>query len=273
VQVVRTPIEQAICDLTRHLSGDDNVAAVGLTTLPIPLNKEEGDIDIVVYCREPMQESRKETVYARIPFSTRPEHVFESRHWGSGDRAEIAGVESWLMYFVQEEVERDIADVCAGKGIGNDNGYYPVGRLSMFQKMRILYERSVFLSAVKDRLSVYPAELKISVVEHCRAGLRNEEDLVRAAGRADVLFYHVSIDQAVDKLLQLLFALNETYFPSRKRNMAFIEAFTVKPADFGTRLMSVVLLGARESTLGDSLREYRGLRDDTLRLIGDDVRR
>lgn len=260
-------VERCILDLAADLSRESNVAAVGLAKPTMPRDSQDGDIDVFVYCTDPMQEEGKAGIYARSQFSEEPDHVFESRNWGSGDRAEVMGIETWIMYFLTEEVEREVEEICQGKRVANENGYYPVGRLAMFQQMRILYERSGFLSTLKKRLSAYPENLRRSVVDSCKRGLCNEEDLVRAVCRADVLFYHVSIDQAMDRLLQLLFALNETYFPSRKRNEAFIEAFGVKPTDFYGRLMRVVELGAQKPTLQESFREFRSLREDTLRLV------
>lgn len=62
--------------------------------------------------------------------------------------------------------------------------------------------------------------------------------------RKDVLFYHFALDIAIDHFLQALFAINETYFPSRKRTFDFIEIFKIKPERCNKKLLEVVKLGS-----------------------------
>jgi hypothetical protein len=260
-------MEEMIRLFTQALSRIDAVTAVGTSTLTLPVKKGDGDIDVFIYCSSPLGEAGKNAAYMEIPFSLAPRHRFDSRIWGNADYAEIGGVETWLMYFTEGDVLRDMEEVRSGRSIGNDNGYYPVGRLAMFTRMRILYERAGFITGIQEKLRIYPMEMKRAIIEQCRNELRNEEDLLRAETRGDVLFYHVSIDRAIDSLLQLLFASNETYFPSRKRNRAYIDAFDSKPVDFYTRLMNVIELGARGETIGESLSVFRALKEETIKLI------
>jgi hypothetical protein len=262
-------VEETVKCVAKVLSREPMVDAIGLSTATLPRVKEDGDIDLFIYCSQPIGHETRERAYRSIPFSKMPEHRFDSKHWGSGDQAEICQIETWLMYFDGAEVARDLDDVCSGRNVRDDNGYYPVGRLAMIKRIIVLYERTNFLSGLKERLEAYPEEMRKSIIQYCRGRLENEEDLTRADARRDVLFYHASIDQAIDKLLQLVFAMNRTYFPSRKRNKLLIDGFTVKPADFYQRLQKVVFLGGNEDTLGQSLREYRSLKRDTLHLLDD----
>ena len=82
---------------------------------------------------------------------------------------------------------------------------------------------------------------------------------MRAIRRKDVLFYHATLDLALDRYLQALFALNHTYFPSRKRSPEFIRGFAIKPEDCETRLKQVVALGASAETLEESYRAWQEL--------------
>lgn len=52
--------------------------------------------------------------------------------------------------------------------------------------------------------------------------------------------------------LQAIFALNKTYFPSRKRTLALIERFKIKPSNCSEKLLEVVRLGSNPEELRKS---------------------
>ncbi len=89
--------------------------------------------------------------------------------------------------------------------------------------------------------------------------LADNEDLERAVQRKDLFFYHFALDLALDHFLQVLFALNNTFFPSRKRSMEYIQGFEIKPMDCENRLTQVILKGATSDTLGESYQIWSDL--------------
>jgi len=82
--------------------------------------------------------------------------------------------------------------------------------------------------------------------------LGDREDLERAVVRKDVLFYHFALDLALDHYLQALFAVNRTYFPSRKRSLSFIDKFIVKPHGCNERLLEIIRLGGYPDGINES---------------------
>jgi len=82
--------------------------------------------------------------------------------------------------------------------------------------------------------------------------LEDTEDLQRAVARKDVLFYHFAMDIAIDHFLQALFAINRTYFPSRKRTLDFIEIFNIKPERCNEKLLEVIKLGSFSEGINQS---------------------
>lgn len=60
------------------------------------------------------------------------------------------------------------------------------------------------------------------------------------------------MDIAIDHFLQALFAINRTYFPSRKRILDFIEIFNIKPERCNEKLLEVIKLGSFSEGINQS---------------------
>ncbi len=239
---------EAILDfLVDRISSIEEVQSIGISGSKTPLPKAgEGDIDIFIYC-DTTPEFKKRQDLRDIMGDLMHEweiNAFEGGHWGTGDYALINGVETWMMYFTTDKTISDIESILNGNYPDKlDNYYYPVGRCAMLENISILYDREGFLQSMKDRLSEYPDKLAERLIRYHMEALEDTEDLERAVNRKDVLFYHFSLDIAIDHFLQALFAINRTYFPSRKRSLDFIERFDKKPDRCSERLLEVVKLG------------------------------
>ncbi len=90
----------------------------------------------------------------------------------------------------------------------------------------------------------------------------DEEDFGRAVLRKDVLFYHQVLENAIDHYLQALYAVNETFFPSRKRTNKYIDSFKLKPENCYERLLNVVRLGSSPEGIEKSYTEWCSLVSD-----------
>jgi hypothetical protein len=86
--------------------------------------------------------------------------------------------------------------------------------------------------------------------------------------RKDVFFFHFALDLALDHFLQVLFALNREYFPSRKRSEMYLQGFSVKPVACEELLRQVLALGGNAETLAQSYELWKGLVRD-LRFMSD----
>jgi hypothetical protein len=222
----------------------------------------EGDIDVFIYCNTiPQSQSRQEVlIQAGEIVENIKINVFDSEHWGIGDFVTINGVETWLMYFTENAVIEDMEAILRGDYPDKqDKYYYPVGRLAMLKGINIICDKDNFLSSIKIKLTLYPEELAMTIIDYHIDGLKDTEDLERAVVRRDVLFYHFSIDIAVDHFLQALFALNKTYFPSRKRSLEFIKRFSIKPDRCEERLLEVIKSGSYAESIVQSYEVWCGL--------------
>ena len=148
-----------------------------------------------------------------------------------------------------------------------DNYYYPIGRCAMLKNISILYDKNDFLRSLKKKLLKYPDRLAAKLAEYHMDALEDTEDLERAAMRKDVLFYHFAIDIAIDHFLQALFAINRTYFPSRKRTLGFIAGFDKKPNGCSERLLEVVKLGACPEGIDQSFELWCKLVDESRKMF------
>jgi hypothetical protein len=256
-------IEMGINELVDAIKSAHWVRAIGLSGGERPFPEPgDGDIDLFVYCYEIPIKSQRYELLSMLHGSIDPIDVgrLEGGHWGQGDCCYIAGVETWLLYFTVVEARTELEDILAGKYPGRvDNYYYPLGRCAMWKTIRVLYDPDGILQAFKTRLEEYPVRLMKTVIDHHLAALEDVEDLERAGQRKDVFFYHFALDLALDHFLQILFALNKTYFPSRKRSGQYIQGFQLKPVDCEQRLQRVIAWGGEADTLGESFAVWQDL--------------
>jgi hypothetical protein len=264
-------IETGIRRLVDTLKNESWVSAVGLSGGDRPFPEPgQGDIDLFVYCREIPPKSQREAVLSTLDECIGPICAgrLQGGHWGQGDSCQIAGVETWLLYFTVEEARAELEDTLQGKHLWHvDHYYYPLGRCAMWKTMRVLYDPDGMLATFKTRLADYPAGLAKAVIDYHKAALGDVEDIERAVRRKDVFFYHFVLDLALDHFLQILFALNRTYFPSRKRSEQYLRLFEVKPEDCEERLFRVIARGGEAHTLGESYAIWQGILLDLEALI------
>lgn len=252
--------------LVRAVAANPAVRAVGRSGGDRPLPEPgEGDIDLFVYCTEiPRQDDRRVRLEG-LGVAVSRVHIEApvDGPWGVADTLCLCGVETWVMYFTVDALWAEIGATLRGESVRRvDDYYYPVGRLAMLRSMEPLYDPDGLFRRVSDAVAVYPDELARAVLDYHLPRMDDREDFERAVCRQDVLFYHFVLDLALDHFLQALFALNRTYFPSRKRSMHHIAGFAQKPARCEERLLAAVALGARPETLAESYRIWQELARD-----------
>ncbi len=248
--------EKILDTLINNISAMCEVQSIGIsgskTTIP---KAGEGDIDIFIYCDIIPNFEKRQTLINQLGNQVQEGkvNIFEGGHWGIGDFMLINGIETWLMYFTLSETLTEVQAILDGEYPDKlDNYYYPVGRCAMLKDINVLYDKNDFLYTLKKRLSEYPENLAKILIQYHMEELEDTEDLERAVIRKDVLFYHFAIDSAIDHFLQALFAINRTYFPSRKRSLDFIENFNTKPKECSEKLLEVVKLGSFSEGISES---------------------
>ncbi len=253
-------IERIITDLIAL----EEITATGLTgKLPQDLQPGESDIDIFVFCRKIPLDDQRRRVYEKFVTSSLIRNlkmnVSQGGVWGIGDCFWVNGVETWLMYFCETEVEEYLDAVLSGDYLDSEQGFYPTGRCATIQHMVNLQDKSGFIDSLKQKVQVYPESLRNRLAAHHLDLSVDEEDFGRAVLRRDVLFYHQVLEAALDHFLQALFAVNRRYFPGRKRTLQYIDGFEAAPALCGARLLKAVELGTKNDGITESSRIWHEL--------------
>ncbi|MCK5129654.1 MAG: DUF4037 domain-containing protein [Clostridiales bacterium] len=263
-------IQKMLEKLIERISDMESIRSIGISgeLKPFPM-PGKGDFDIFIYCDEiPEKQERYNQIELLLGCLGNVQHnVFSGEKWGTGDYCTIQGIDTWMMYFTKRDVLKNTHDILEGKYLGKvDNFYYPIGRLAMFKSMTVFYDSDGFLKHLKNAIEPYPETLKKKILEYNLNNLNNSEDFERAISRKEVLFYHYAMDLAMDSFLMALFALNETYFPSRKRSLDYIEDFRCKPDKCSERLLSIIKDGGSPERIESSYEAFQMLCDDLKKL-------
>lgn len=256
-----------LIDTISTLSEVQAIGKCGGKELPV---SNESDVDIFVFCNEiPGADKRKAKINEIMHGISNAEiNAFEGELWGIGDFIYIDDMEICVMYFTIVKTISYIEAILNCEHLDKvNNHFYPTGRCASIKNIHILFDRCGFLASMKEKLSVYPVELKEKMIKRHLSRLNNNEDLERAVSRNDVLFYHFALDISIDHFLQVLFALNHCFFPSRKRTIEHIVKFDKLPKDCADRLLKVVELGGYPDTIKRSYDLWTGLCRDLTDIV------
>ncbi|HKM21367.1 MAG TPA: hypothetical protein VJZ01_04935 [Lachnospiraceae bacterium] len=248
--------------LVSKIAKNDNVMGIGQTgDLNAPLIAGQSDIDMFVLCTEIPTQQEREEIYLPLSndYSECMMAVCNGGIWGYGDILFFDGIDVMPMYFTIQEMQEYLEQTLAGEHLYKEGRFYPVGRLASIEGLNVLFERDRAWSKLIDIVKARPQELFLKMYEFHIELVLDEEDLGRSVLRKEVLFYHQVVEEALDYLLQALFALNHTYFPSRKRMQQYLEHFQVKPVNCYERLLTIVEEAAHEDTIEQSVQHLREL--------------
>lgn len=116
-------------------------------------------------------------------------------------------------------------------------GFYSYIYCAETQICKILYDPQRAIPGLKLKISHYSELLKSSIINGFlwRAEFSLEVGK-KSANAGDVYFVAGCLTRIASSLVQVLYALNETYFISDKRLKKDVEQFSLKPQDFVMRL-------------------------------------
>ncbi len=91
----------------------------------------------------------------------------------------------------------------------------------------------------KERLSVYPVNLKTHILEHNAFSLkywRGDYHYKHKVERGDTVFLASLSARLVHEMIEIVYAMNELYFPGDGGNLTFTREMKIKPHDFEQRI-------------------------------------
>lgn len=248
-------LESSFQSLVGALSRLDCVRAIGKTGGAALPTDGFSDIDLFVFCEWLPTREERTAVYIALSGSCSVAKFGETEHphWGLVDSLLFGEQEVYPMFFSKDAFADSIRSILRGERIEREaNYFYPTGRCASILGMHTLFDPDAFLAKLKQVCEQYPYSLRSAILNAMLPKLDDEEDFQRAIRRGDVLFFHSTLDLALDAFLQALFALNSVFFPSRKRSLEKVTSFRIKPRDCEERLLRVVEMSSKPNTLSDA---------------------
>jgi len=135
-------------------------------------------------------------------------------------------------------------------------GFFSYIYCAEIQLCKPLYDPEGAVQELKSKITRYPEELKHNIINgflwHAEFSL---EVAKKSAKRGEVCFVAGCLTRIASCLVQVLYALNETYFVSDKRLHKDVEQFSTNPRNFAQRL---------DHILGDIGRDDKKLEETLL---------
>ncbi len=119
----------------------------------------------------------------------------------------------------------------------------------------------------KEELAVYPPKLKKAVLDKHIGSLRywrSDYHYAHKVQRGDVVFLAGLSARLVQDMMQVLFALNETYFVGDGQNLLFAEKFHILPEGFEGRVRFALYPAPAENALEAQYETLAGLIDEVI---------
>jgi predicted nucleotidyltransferase len=209
--------------------------------------RPDSDIDIGLYYREntPLDTNHVRKIANELHDLPNPE-VTELGGWGKwvngGAWLKIKGQRVDFVYRNIDFVST-IIDECNRGETQFDYlqqppyGFYSYIYCAETQQCKILYDPQRVIEGLKSKISHYSESLKNKIINgflwHAEFSF---EVAKKTANISDVYFVAGCLTRIASSLVQVLYALNETYFINDKRLKSDVEQFSLKPQDFVIRL-------------------------------------
>ncbi len=155
-------------------------------------------------------------------------------------------IECWLRNTrsIQSSIDECIAGIVKREAVTwTTTGFYNHCCLSDLNSMIPLDDPSGLLQRWKEQVNHYPVKLRASIIEQHLAAARfwpSNFHYSSAIERQDVIYTTGIIQQVVHNLIQVLFAVNDTYFPGDKKLAMVIAHLEHVPDQFTECVQSLL---------------------------------
>jgi hypothetical protein len=264
--------------LRRLCAGEYGIAVGGSRVKGI--GDDQSDVDIYLFMAEtfPADQRRAWTEAALGPAAQVVSWDRAAPFVEGGTDFSYGGhkVETWLRGV--RAVEATLAACQAGQ-IRRDciawtvMGFYNYVVLSDIHGMQVVEDPYGILARWKAQIATYPRPLREAIVGrylHEAQFWPENFHYLSAVERADIIYTAGIVQQVLYALIQVLFALNEVYFPGEKKLAVTLEKLKVKPPAFARRVQELMYPG--QSPNVEHLRAQRtalsALVSEVVRLAG-----
>ncbi|GAB4457100.1 MAG: hypothetical protein OHK0029_16230 [Armatimonadaceae bacterium] len=170
------------------------------------------------------------------------------------------------------QVDADLEKWLAGEAKPDDLvwaiwGYHLLPDIS---NQAVIEDPDGIIQGWKDRLAHYPPALQKAILEKHGGSLRywrHDYHYANKVTRGDVVFLAGLSARLVHDMMQVLFALNKTYFVGDGQNLKFVKSFAIQPENLAARVEEVLYPGNAEDKLVRQRDNLYRLIDDVLQLV------
>ena len=233
--------------------------------------RQDSDLDLGLYYSEdqPLDIARVRTIAAALNDTPEPT-VADLGGWGpwvnGGAWLTIGGQRVDFLYRDLTFVHATIDECQAGR-IRSDYWQQPAYGFHSFMYCaetaicQPLYDPENLIAQIKERVAVYPPRLKQAILGHFLWQARFTLDNIRKpAARGEIYLTAGGLARVIHCLVQVLYALNETYYLSEKQLARELTTFAYQPAHFLERIYHILSApGATSAELLDALERTEAL--------------
>ena len=243
----------ALLDLVRSFSLSEYGIALGGAHAKRTAD-DESDVDLYLFATA--ARPNEERAHLAAAFSPEVENVV---CWGEDTLFSQAGtdfrfrgrqIECWLRNaaHIDETIAACQAGVVRRELVTwTTTGFYNHCCLSDVKAMMPLADPTGILTRWQSQVAAYPPKLRRSIIGQHLAAARfwpHNFHYRSAVARADVIYVTGIVQQVVHNLVQVLFALNETYFPGDKKLDEALGHLPCQPTGLRERVASLLWPGA-----------------------------
>ena len=223
------------------------------------LSDRRSDFDFRVYYDERVELGEWQKIIKEL-------HIFMDKWKKKG--VEIDGVWPRSIKEVDEELDRWIS----GKAVSLATEWSVWGYelLTDIFNQAIVEDPFGVAQGWKDRLSVYPEELKVSILSRYGNSLkywRNDYHYLNKVVRKDVVFLASLSARLIHDIMQVIYALNHFYFPGDGMNLVYTMNFNIRPENLEERVTKVLYPSAIPNCYEQQYHDLLELIDDVLMLM------
>ncbi len=150
-------------------------------------------------------------------------------------------------------------------------GFYSYIYCAETQQCKILYDPQRAIEGLKAKISGYSALLKNTIINSFLWQAEFSLELAKKSANTGNVFYAAGcLTRIASSMVQVLYALNETYFISDKRLYKDVEQFNLKPQDLVLRLDNILGdIGCESKKLAETLMNTQILLTEFIELCKD----
>jgi len=119
--------------------------------------------------------------------------------------------------------------------------FYPICLLSDLKNSLVLHDPSGIFKKWRAKSKKYPIKARKQIIKTNFFELSyNLKELKNASERDDYIYFLHCLNACVENFVQIVFALNEVYYPGNKRSLEYFQHFQLKPIDFEEILNNLI---------------------------------